>query len=273
LNAEDSGDSPFLAKSRPSFVQGQALGPQKHRNAAPKLFTGRAVRRSGAFGCSTMKEQIAQRPMAKSSKAWDATNHILVFHGHLLSFAVVRLTRSECHLKSSANRSRRTSSGCVKKHLTRIAKWDFEAIVRQKPIVTTPTSTASNSNKKPRILVIEDDADVRCVLRTTLCSRGFDVTTASTGNEGIQFLANGQFDLVLSDIDLPDVSGLEICRRLKLMRGHCPIILMSGRFGEEAASLASSHGADDFIAKPFSAQALHAKISTLTGLRRREGLG
>ena len=103
------------------------------------------------------------------------------------------------------------------------------------------------------------------VLRIMLRNRGFDVTTTSTGNEGLQFLANEMFDLVLSDIDLPDVTGLEICRRLKILPRHCPIILMSGRLAEDTARLASSCGADEFIAKPFHSEDLHAKISTLIG--------
>jgi DNA-binding response OmpR family regulator len=89
-----------------------------------------------------------------------------------------------------------------------------------------------------------------------------DVTTAATGKEALRSLENDQFDLVLSDVDLPDVTGLEICKQLKQdsKRQHTAVIIMSGRLAEDMECLALGSGAIDFISKPFEAKIVLAKI-------------
>lgn len=107
--------------------------------------------------------------------------------------------------------------------------------------------------RKPRILVIEDQPDVRNLLKLALTRAGCDVATAATGMEGLQLAETGKFDLITLDVDLPDVNGFEICSRL---RNHAelrdtPVVLVTGRFSEEDIRRGREVGATDYISKPF----------------------
>ena len=104
-------------------------------------------------------------------------------------------------------------------------------------------------------------------LARALGASGFEVVKAPTGKEAIRLLGSAHFDLVLSDADLPDISGFEICRRLKRdpERRQLPVIIMSGGLEQDIERLALSAGATDFISKPFKREALLEKISSLNG--------
>ncbi|ODU24177.1 MAG: hypothetical protein ABS95_02165 [Verrucomicrobia bacterium SCN 57-15] len=110
-----------------------------------------------------------------------------------------------------------------------------------------------NTLRKPRILVIEDQPEVRNLLKLALTRAGCDVMTAQTGMEGLRLAETGQFDLITSDIDLPDIDGFEICSRLKnhAELRHTPVVLVTGRFSEEDVRRGREVGAADYITKPF----------------------
>ena len=111
----------------------------------------------------------------------------------------------------------------------------------------------TNTLHKPRILVIEDQPDVRNLLILALTRAGCDVATAQTGLEGLQLAETGRFALITSDVDLPDINGFEICSRLKNhpeLR-HTPVVLVTGRFSEEDVRRGREVGAADYITKPF----------------------
>lgn len=111
----------------------------------------------------------------------------------------------------------------------------------------------TNTLHKPRILVIEDQPDVRNLLMLALTRAGCDVATAQTGLEGLQLAETGKFALITSDVDLPDINGFEICSRLKNhpeLR-HTPVVLVTGRFSEEDVRRGREVGAADYITKPF----------------------
>ena len=117
-------------------------------------------------------------------------------------------------------------------------------------------------NKKATVLIIEDDTPLAMMMVHVLSRAGCDVQVASTGEKGLELAKENRFDLITSDIDLPGISGLEICRELKQrhVSYRTPIILFSGNGTEERRSKAFELGAADFIEKPFKASDFIARI-------------
>src|SRR5690242_758892 len=92
-----------------------------------------------------------------------------------------------------------------------------------------------NTADKPRILVIEDEPEVRSLLAIALTHAGCDVAAAQTGIEGLRLAETGEFDLITLDVDLPETDGFEICSRLKnnpKLR-QTPVVFVTGRLAEE----------------------------------------
>lgn len=126
-----------------------------------------------------------------------------------------------------------------------------------------PIHPTSLSVTKQIILVIEDDPQMKNLLVRLLKRSGFDVVTSETGEEGLRLAQHDHVDLILSDIDLPDITGFEVCRRLKenpKFRG-IPVIIMSGRLTDGNDAQALSLGAADYISKPCPAKEILAKVS------------
>lgn len=119
------------------------------------------------------------------------------------------------------------------------------------------------TDNRPQILVIEDEASLSRVLSLALKGGGFGVSIAATGAQGLQLIQEESCDLILSDIDLPDINGFEVCKRVKQnpKLRRIPIILMSGRLAEENQARAMEEGAVDFLSKPFSMKLLLNKIA------------
>jgi len=125
-----------------------------------------------------------------------------------------------------------------------------------------------------KILVVDDEADSRRVLKTALEGRDFMVLLASRAEEALEAAARERPDLVLSDVVMPYMSGLTLCRRLKADKrtASLPVVLMSGmRRGDVEQSEGLEHGADDYILKPFSSRLLLARLQALLRRRAREG--
>ena len=109
------------------------------------------------------------------------------------------------------------------------------------------------------ILVIEDDRATRLVLGRELRSRGYRVVDADTAAAGLDRFAARRPDLVLLDLGLPDVDGLEVIRSIR-RDAQTPIVILSGRFEDREKVEALERGADDYVTKPFSVAELHARI-------------
>jgi DNA-binding response OmpR family regulator len=126
-----------------------------------------------------------------------------------------------------------------------------------------PIEQTSRIETKPRILVIEDEPAVSILLVKILKCHGFDVCAAATGIGGLRLIGEQSCDLILSDIDLPDIDGFEICRRIKQnpKLRFVPVILMSGRLAEENEALALKLGAVDYVSKPFRVENIVNKVS------------
>ena len=121
------------------------------------------------------------------------------------------------------------------------------------------------------ILVIEDDPGIREVLRELLGHKGYTVETASDGDEGLARLRQGGVDLVLLDLMLPDVDGLELCRRVRARGGevYVPIIMLTALSGAAQRHEGFSAGADDYVLKPFSAEDLLDRVQVWLQARQR----
>lgn len=118
------------------------------------------------------------------------------------------------------------------------------------------------------VLVVDDDADIRSALRDLLGDNGYLVVEASTGAEAVELCARHQPDVVLLDLGLPDMSGLDVLTELA-ERAVAPVIVLSGRSGETDRVVGLELGADDYISKPFSARELVARVNA--AIRRRHG--
>ncbi len=118
-----------------------------------------------------------------------------------------------------------------------------------------------------RILVVEDERQLRRALGVNLRARGYDVALAETGAEALQLAARHHPDLVILDLGLPDLDGSEVIEGLRGWT-QVPIIVLSARHGEEAKVLALDAGADDYVTKPFGMDELLARLRAT--LRRAE---
>lgn len=124
--------------------------------------------------------------------------------------------------------------------------------------------------QEPTVLVIEDEAPIRQFLRTTLSGQGFRVTEASTGEDGLAQAAAHNPDIIVLDLGLPDLDGIEVTRRLREWAA-IPIIVLSARNQEGDKVAALDLGADDYLTKPFGVRELMARIRTALRHAARSG--
>jgi len=116
-----------------------------------------------------------------------------------------------------------------------------------------------------RVLVVEDDERIRASLRMLLEDEGHAVDEVGTGEEGLDSFGRRPADIVLVDVMLPGIDGLEVCRRLRA-EGNVPVIFLTARDGEIDRILGLEMGADDYLTKPFSPRELVARVKAI--LRR-----
>ncbi|MEZ4220256.1 MAG: response regulator [Polyangiaceae bacterium] len=121
-----------------------------------------------------------------------------------------------------------------------------------------------------RVLVIEDEPDLREVLCFNLRQAGFEVVATGLGEEGLQLAEDKKPDLVLLDLMLPDLSGTEICKRLKAGAAtqHVPVVMLTARGEEVDRVVGFEIGAEDYIVKPFSVRELLLRLQAI--LRRSQ---
>jgi len=109
------------------------------------------------------------------------------------------------------------------------------------------------------VLVVDDEPQIRRALRLVLRANGYDVEEVGTGEAALDSLTLQSFDLVILDLMLPDVDGVEVCRRLREW-SQLPVLVLSARGEEEVKVQALDEGADDYLTKPFSAPELLARM-------------
>jgi two-component system KDP operon response regulator KdpE len=113
-----------------------------------------------------------------------------------------------------------------------------------------------------RILVVDDESAIRRALRPPLLELGFQVAEAWRGEEALQLLRAGTFDVVLLDVNMPGIGGIETLRRIRAFAPRLPILMLTVRDQEEEKVEALDLGADDYVTKPFSTRELIARIRT-----------
>lgn len=120
--------------------------------------------------------------------------------------------------------------------------------------------------RQARILLVDDEVPLQRTVAPMLRSRGYDVDVAGTGAAALASVGENPPDLVVLDLGLPDIDGLEVCRRLRA-RWDMPILVLSARGAERDKVAALDEGADDYVTKPFGPDELFARVRAV--LRRR----
>jgi two-component system, OmpR family, response regulator MprA len=120
-----------------------------------------------------------------------------------------------------------------------------------------------------KILVIDDDPAVNASLERALRLEGYEVATASDGGSGLESLALAPPDAVVLDLGLPDIDGLEVCKRMRAARDDTPVLILTARDAVNDRVQGLDAGADDYLVKPFALAELLARLRAL--LRRRTG--
>jgi two-component system response regulator MprA len=121
---------------------------------------------------------------------------------------------------------------------------------------------------KPRVLVVDDDPRILEALRRALTLKGFAVSTAEGGEPALSLLGLGSPDVLVLDVAMPDVDGIEVCRRLREAGDRTPVLMLTARDAVADRVTGLEAGADDYLVKPF---ALEELIARLRALLRRSG--
>jgi len=128
---------------------------------------------------------------------------------------------------------------------------------------------------KEHILIVEDDEDIQELIRYNLAQEGYRLIAAASGEEALRLARRQPPDLILLDLMLPKMDGLEVCRILTAdpQTGHVPIVMLTAK-SEEADVVTGLHlGADDYITKPFSPRLLAARVKAVLRRKRRAAAG
>jgi two-component system, OmpR family, response regulator len=130
------------------------------------------------------------------------------------------------------------------------------------------------ADRAPRILLVDDEQPIQTLLAFPLQRDGYDVVHASDGREALARFAEQTFDLVVLDVMLPKMDGLEVCRRLRAKGERVPIIMLSAKSEEIDKVLGLELGADDYITKPFSMREFRSRVKAAlrrAGMARDDG--
>ena len=119
-----------------------------------------------------------------------------------------------------------------------------------------------------RILVVDDEPALRRALSRALSLERYAVELAADGEQALEVLADGKIDVVVLDVAMPGLSGIDVCRRLRAARDRTPVLMLTARDGVDDRVAGLDAGADDYLVKPFALRELMARVRAL--LRRQE---
>ncbi len=135
---------------------------------------------------------------------------------------------------------------------------------------TLSSDTAESSDNRPQVLIVDDSDDIRTYISSLLSDR-YAIISAADGSEGLRMAVENVPDLIVSDVMMPVMDGLEMCRRVKgeTATSHIPVLMLTARTLEEQRAEGYDCGADAYITKPFSGKVLISRIENLLESRRR----
>ena len=122
--------------------------------------------------------------------------------------------------------------------------------------------------EKKRILIVDDDTEIRDLLEFDISSSGYFVDTASDGYEGLTKALNNKYDLILLDVMMPKMNGFEVCKNIRQAKLNVPILMLTAKGTIDDKASGFNNGADDYLVKPFDVQEVLLRIRVL--LRRTE---
>jgi two-component system OmpR family response regulator len=128
----------------------------------------------------------------------------------------------------------------------------------------------SDDEQVPRVLVVDDEPNIRELVQVALKFHGCAVTTGATGGDALRLAESDQPDLIVLDVMLPDIDGFEVCRRLRASDNEVPIIFLTARDTTSESITGLTLGGDDYITKPFSVEALAARVRAVLRRARRQ---
>ena len=128
----------------------------------------------------------------------------------------------------------------------------------------------ADEEQVPRVLVVDDEPNIRELVQVALKFHGCAVTTGATGGDALRLAASDRPDLIVLDVMLPDVDGFEVCRRLRASGNEVPIIFLTARDTTSESITGLTLGGDDYITKPFSVEALAARVRAVLRRARRQ---
>jgi two-component system, OmpR family, response regulator len=128
----------------------------------------------------------------------------------------------------------------------------------------------TDDEQVPKVLVVDDEPNIRELVQVALKFHGCAVTTGATGTDALRLAVSEQPDLIVLDVMLPDIDGFEVCRRLRASDNEVPIIFLTARDTTSESITGLTLGGDDYITKPFSVEALAARVRAVLRRARRQ---
>ncbi len=125
----------------------------------------------------------------------------------------------------------------------------------------------------PRILIAEDELDIRELIKITLTFSGFEVVAAEDGLRAVELAADGPYDLIMMDVQMPHMDGYQACREIKKMRElrHVPVVFLSAKGQSSEVNEGLGAGAIDYMLKPFAPDELITRINQILENGRKPG--
>jgi two-component system, OmpR family, response regulator len=131
----------------------------------------------------------------------------------------------------------------------------------------------TDNDQIPRVLVVDDELNIRELVQVALKFHGCSVTTAATGKDALRQADADRPDLIVLDVMLPDMDGFEVCRRLRAAGNEVPVIFLTARDTSSDTVTGLAIGGDDYVTKPFSVEALVARVRAVLRRSSRGGHG
>src|SRR5947199_8739598 len=131
-----------------------------------------------------------------------------------------------------------------------------------------PSDAGNNTSRTPRVLIVDDDAGQRSLLDSFLKSQGFNTVPVASGEQALGVLRGGEFNMMISDVRMPGISGLETLRRARQEHAVLPVLLVTAYADIREAVGAMRDGAVNYLAKPIDLDELLASVRQATGLSK-----